>query len=186
MHGPIRFAKHNSLCSGYNKIITLVLTAPPYVFSALFSLAYARSSGYFNERTWHIVGGNTLGIVGFVLACATTGMAPRYVSCFLFAAGSYCTGSIILSWAATNVTDSHEKKAVTMALVNFSAVGANVYTAYLWPATDGPRYIMGLGSSAGFCFVCILAAIGTQFALKRENAKRLREDDSGEVRLYAL
>lgn len=85
-----------------------------------------------------------------------------------------------------NTTDSHEKKAVTMAMINFSAVAANIYTAYLWPSSDGPRYIKGLGSSAGFCAVCILTALGTWFALRRENAKRLREDDSGEVRLYAL
>ncbi|KAL6410654.1 major facilitator superfamily transporter [Ilyonectria robusta] len=171
---------------GYGKITTLLLTAPPYVFSALFSLAFARSSGYFNERTWHIASGNALGIVGFVLACATTGLAPRYAACFLFAAGSYCTGSIILGWAATNTADSHEKKAVTMAMVNFSAVLANVYTAYLWPTSDGPRYLMGLGSSAGFCALCIAAAMAGRIVFQRENAKRLRGASGGEVRLYVI
>ncbi|KAF4472145.1 major facilitator superfamily transporter [Fusarium albosuccineum] len=170
---------------GYGKITSLLLTTPPYIFSALFSLAFARSSGFFNERTWHVVGGNVIAVVGFVLACATTGTAPRYAACFLFAAGSYCTGSIILGWAATNMADSHEKRAVTMAIVNFSAVLANVYTAYLWPKSDGPRYLVGLGSSAGFCGLCMLAALIAMAAFKRENSKR-RQQDGPEVKPYVL
>ena len=129
--------------------------------------------------------GNGIAIVGFVLACATTGTAPRYVACFIFAAGSYCTGSIILGWAATNSSDSHEKKAVTMAAVNFSAVLANVYTAYLWPKSDGPRYLMGLGSSAGFCALCIATAVVALLAFRRENRKRLRENGA-QAKLYVI
>lgn len=172
--------------SGYNNTITLVLTSPPYIFSALFSLALARSSGYFNDRTWHIVGGNLFAIVGFVLACATTGLAPRYAACFLFAAGSYSTGSIILGWASANVADSHEKKAVTLAMVNFSAVAANVYTAYLWPDSDSPRFIIGLGSSVGFSFVCGLVAIVAWYLFRRSNSKRLGEASGDNVKLYAI
>uniref|UniRef100_A0A8H7N2S4 Major facilitator superfamily (MFS) profile domain-containing protein n=1 Tax=Bionectria ochroleuca TaxID=29856 RepID=A0A8H7N2S4_BIOOC len=171
---------------GYNNTITLVLTSPPYIFSALFSLALARSSGYFNDRTWHIVGGNLFAIVGFVLACATTGLAPRYAACFLFAAGSYSTGSIILGWASANVADSHEKKAVTLAMVNFSAVAANVYTAYLWPDSDSPRFIIGLGSSVGFSFVCGLVAIVAWYLFRRSNSKRLGEASGDNVKLYAI
>jgi hypothetical protein len=172
--------------SGYKNTITLVLTSPPYIFSALFSLALARSSGYFNDRTWHIVGGNLFAIVGFVLACATTGLAPRYAACFLFAAGSYSTGSIILGWASANVADSHEKKAVTLAMVNFSAVAANVYTAYLWPDSDSPRFIIGLGSSVGFSFVCGLVAIVAWYLFRRSNSKRLGEASGDNVKLYAI
>jgi hypothetical protein len=162
------------------------LTSPPFVFAALFGLALAKSSSHFNERTCHIVGGNVVALVGFVLACATTRLTPRYVACFLFAAGSYSTGSIILGWVSTNIADSHEKKSVALALVNFSAVGANIYTAYLWPKSDGPRYIMGLSSSAAFCIACAAVAVLNNVLMRRENGKRLREAENEPSRLYVL
>ncbi|KAF4492397.1 putative transporter [Colletotrichum fructicola Nara gc5] len=170
---------------GYDRTITLVLTSPPYVFAAMFALALSWSSGRFDERAWHIYGGNALTVVGFAVACATTSVAPRYVACFLFAAGSYSTGSIILGWAAANVVDSHEKKAVTMAMVNFSAVAANIYTAYLWPDSDSPRFLVGLGSSIGFCVMCMLSAHFAWFLFRRLNRQRLREADGDSVKLFA-
>ncbi|KAH9240687.1 hypothetical protein K456DRAFT_1931578 [Colletotrichum gloeosporioides 23] len=158
---------------GYDRTITLVLTSPPYVFAAMFALALSWSSGRFDERAWHIY------------ACATTSVAPRYVACFLFAAGSCSTGSIILGWAAANVVDSHEKKAVTMAMVNFPAVAANIYTAYLWPDSDSPRFLVGLGSSIGFCVMCMLSAHFAWFLFRRLNKQRVREADGDSVRLFA-
>lgn len=122
--------------------------------------------------------------MGFVLACATTSLAPRYVACFLFAAGSYSTGSIILGWAAANVVDSHEKKAVTLALVNFAAVAANVYTAYLWPDSDSPRFLTGLGSSIAFCVLCMASAVFALVLFNRSNKQRLQEMSHGSVRLF--
>ena len=139
----------------------------------------------FNERTYHIVSGNILAVVGFILACTIKALAPRYVSCFLFAAGGYSTGSIIPG-RASSVTVSPEKKAVTLASVNFAAVSANVYTAYLWPSSDGPTYLMGLGSSAGFSAVCAAIAVVTMLVFKAKNRKLLREHHGDDVRLYVL
>lgn len=72
-----------------------------------------------------------------------------------------------------------------MAAVNFSAVLANVYTAYLWPKSDGPRYLMGLGSSAGFCALCMAIAVVARFAFRRENRSRLR-DNGTDIKLYVM
>lgn len=171
--------------SGYDRTTTLVFTSPPYVFAAMFALALSWSSGRFDERAWHIYGGNALAVVGFAVACATTSVAPRYVACFLFVAGSYSTGSIILGWTAANVFDSHEKKAVTVAIVNFSAVAANIYTAYLWPDSDSPRLLVGLGSSIGLCVMCMLSAPFTLFLSRRLNRQRLRQADGDSVKLFA-
>lgn len=151
----------------------------------MFALGLSWSSGRFDERAWHIYGGNALAVVGFAVACATTTVAPRYLACFLFAAGSYSTGSIILGWTATNVADSHEKKAVAMAMVNFSAVAANIYTAYLWPDSDSPRFLMGLRSSIGFCVMCMFSANFAWFLFRRLNKQRLREAEGDSVKLFA-
>ncbi|KAF5526055.1 MFS transporter prlL [Colletotrichum aenigma] len=170
---------------GYDRTTTLVFTSPPCVFAAMFALALSWSSGRVDERAWHIYGGNALAVVGFAVACATTSVAPRYVACFLFVAGSYSTGSIILGWAAANVFDSHEKKAVTVAIVNFSAVAANIYTAYLWPDSDSPRLLVGLGSSIGLYVMCMLSAPFTLFLFRRLNRQRLRQADGDSVKLFA-
>jgi Na+/melibiose symporter-like transporter len=40
---------------------------------------------------------------------------------------------------------------------------ASIYGAYLWPATDAPRYKMGLATTASFCFACAISAIAGKY-----------------------
>lgn len=74
---------------GYSTTITLVITAPPYICAGIFSVALAWSSGRRNEKSWHIVGGMTVALVGFIMAAASLNTGVRFVSLFLFATGAY-------------------------------------------------------------------------------------------------
>jgi len=50
-------------------------------------------------------------------------------------------------------------------------------TPYLWPKTDGPRYSIALGSSAGFSVATALLAWLAKIIMIRRN-KKLRESDN--------
>ncbi|KAF3798011.1 hypothetical protein GCG54_00003913 [Colletotrichum gloeosporioides] len=73
----------------------------------------------------------------------------------------------------------------TMAIVNFSAVAANIYTAYLGPDSESPRFLVGIGNSTGFCVMCMLSAHFIWFLFRRLHRQQLRAPDGDSVKLFA-
>lgn len=169
---------------GFTPIITLVLTCPPYLLSGFVGYAVGISSGKYNERTWHITICMGIALVGFVVSCATLNTAARYVSCFLFASGAYAVNSVILGWVSATMGQTSEKKAVSLGVVNVVANASYIYTAYLYPSSDGPRYLTAMGSNSAFAAATILTAWGLKIWLMRENKKIRASGDESRV-LYA-
>ncbi|KAK1708766.1 vitamin H transporter [Colletotrichum lupini] len=156
---------------GFNDTITLVLTCPPYLISGIFGYLVGISSGKYNERTWHITACMGIAIVGFVISCATLNTAARYISCFLFASGAYAVNSCILGWVSATLGSTQEKKAVSLSIVNVIANASYIYTAYLYPKSDGPRYLTAMSSNAAFAFACIAGTWALRFWLVSTNKK---------------
>ncbi len=92
--------------------------------------------------------------------------------------GTWSALPIVLAWTPNVITYPNEKRAVSQAFVNmgmpspqrclpahasynmFSVANlSSIYGAYLWPANDAPRYVMGLATTSAFCFACALSAI---------------------------
>lgn len=81
---------------GFERTITLVLTAPPYILAAAVGILQAWSSGRMNERTWHITASKGIAIVGFIISVATLNVGARYFSIYLFVAFSFGVNNILL------------------------------------------------------------------------------------------
>lgn len=167
---------------GFDDTITLVLTCPPYLVSGFFGYFAGLSSGRFNERTWHITACMSAAIVGFVISCATLNVAARYVSCFLFASGAYAVNSMILGWVSATLGSTPEKKAVSLSIVNVIANASYIYTAYLYPESDGPRYLTAMASNTAFACACILGTWALRFWLVWTNKKLDRSGDTSNTR----
>ncbi|KAF8741143.1 hypothetical protein AX14_005739 [Amanita brunnescens Koide BX004] len=124
---------------GYDPTISLVLVAPPFLFTTLFSFFWARHSDKTQERFWHMSLSYGLGIIGFIISIATTNIAARYVSMFLMAQ-SYAGFIVLYAWMSNTIARPASKRAVALALINgFSQLG-NVAGSYVWPAMWGPTY----------------------------------------------
>jgi hypothetical protein len=115
-------------------------------------------------------------MVGFIISCATLNVPARYISCFLFASGAYAVNSVILGWVSATLGQTTEKKAVSLSIVNVVANASYIYTAYLYPKGDGPKYLTAMASNAAFAFACIASAWYLRFWLKRTNKKLQREN----------
>ena len=98
---------------GFNRTVTLVLTCPPFLFAGAAGILTGWSSGRMHERTWHITIGLSVAIVGFVIAASTLNTAGRYIACFIFPVGAYSVNSVIIGWAASTLSQTKEKKAVS-------------------------------------------------------------------------
>lgn len=162
---------------GFNTTITLVLTCPPYLLSAFVSVAVSWSSGHFNERTWHITASKAVAIVGFVVGTATLGIGSRYFAMVLFVGATYGVNNIVLAWTAAVLGQTDEKKAVALAIVNSLGNLSFVYTPYLWPDSDAPRFGMAMYASVGFSAGVIVCAWIMRLVLQRINRKIRAADD---------
>jgi hypothetical protein len=136
------------------------------------------SSGKFNERTWHITAMMGLAVVGFLISATTLNIAARYISCFLFASGVYSVNSVILGWVSGTLGQTPEKKAISLSMVNVVSMASFIYTPYLYPKSDGPKYVIAMSSNASFSAACILAAWAMRVWLQKQNRKLKRDGDS--------
>lgn len=168
---------------GLGQTLTLVLTCPPYLIAGAVTIAVSWSSGKYNERTWHITISKLVATAGFVAACATMNLAGRYVAMVVFTIGTYGVNSLILGWCGSVCAQTKEKKAVAISIVTSLMNVSFVWTPYLWPKQDGPRYAVALGSSAGFSLATAALAWVAKIVMKRRN-QRLRESESEEQNFY--
>lgn len=169
---------------GFNDTVTLVLTCPPYLVATFTSVAVSWSSGHFNERVWHVTISKLLACVGFAVACGTMNIGARYFAMILFVGATYGVNNINIAWTAATLGQTDEKKAVAIAITNTLGNLASVYTPYLWPDSDAPRFVMAMCASIGFSIGVILLAWVMRVILTRENRK-IREADPDAVNFYA-
>lgn len=168
---------------GFNQTVTLVLTCPPYLIAGVVTILVSWSSGKLNERTWHITISKAVATIGFVTACLTMNLAGRYISMVVFTIGTYGVNSLILGWCGSTCGQTKEKKAVALGIVTTVMNVSFVWTPYLWPKSDGPRYVIALSSSAAFSIATALLAWLAKFMLRRRN-RRLRESDDETINFY--
>ncbi|KAK3077061.1 hypothetical protein LTS18_011314 [Coniosporium uncinatum] len=170
---------------GFSQTITLVLTCPPYLIAGAVTILVSWSSGKFNERTWHITISKTVATIGFIAACATLDTAGRYTSMVIFTVGTYGVNSLILGWCGSTCGQTKEKKAVAIGIVSTVMNASFIWTPYLWPKSDGPRYATALGASAGFSVAtAALAWLAKIIMIKRNKAIRQMDDEATNFYVY--
>ncbi|KAH7125945.1 major facilitator superfamily transporter [Dactylonectria macrodidyma] len=168
---------------GFNTTITLVLTCPPYLVAGAITILVSWSSGKMNERTWHITISKAVAVIGFVSAAATLNTAGRYASMVVFTIGTYGVNSLILGWCASVCGQTKEKKAVAISMVTMIMNISFIWTPYLWPSSDEPRYAIAMGSSAAFSIATAALAWLVKILMLRRN-KRLRASDDETTNYY--
>ncbi|KAK4955817.1 hypothetical protein LTR10_006756 [Elasticomyces elasticus] len=102
----------------------------------------------------------------------------------VFAIGTYAVNSIILGWVSATCGQTKEKKSVSLAIVNTIANASFIWTPYLWPDSDEPRYAIAMSSSAAFSFACAAGAWGMRIWLKRAN-KKIRQSNDESILAFA-
>lgn len=167
----------------FNTTITLVLTCPPYLIAGAITILVSWSSGKFNERTWHITASKAVAVVGFVAAAATDNIVGRYISMVIFTIGTYGVNSLILGWCGSVCGQTKEKKAVAISMVTMIMNISFIWTPYLWPKSDEPRYVTAMASSAAFSIATALLAWLAKVLMLRRN-KKIRASDNEATVFY--
>jgi MFS family permease len=155
---------------GYSHTVTLLLTAPIWLFAFFACLANGLHSDRVQERTLHIIVPLLFGIVGFIISSTTTSLGARFFALFI-EASSYAGYTCVLGWIAPSIPTPRYKKAVALALINaFSQLG-NISASYVWPKKWGPKYWQSNTISSAMFVACIALVLLHRAMLKRENAQ---------------
>jgi hypothetical protein len=136
-----------------------------------------------NERTWHITISKAVATAGFIAAAETLSTAGRYASMVVFTIGTYGVNSLILGWCGSVCGQTKEKKAVAVGIVTTVMNVSFIWTPYLWPKSDEPRYRMAMASSAAFSVATALLAWLAKVIMVRRNRK-LRQSEAETTAFY--
>lgn len=83
----------------------------------------------------------------------------------------------------TVFVETKEKKSASIAIVTTIMNASFIWTPYLWPKSDEPRYAIAMGASAGFSLATFLLAWLAKFMLMRRNNK-LRQSNNETTTFY--
>ncbi|GJN93243.1 hypothetical protein Rhopal_006290-T1 [Rhodotorula paludigena] len=160
----------------FNRINTLLLTAPPYIVAAIFSLILSRLSDRKPERCFHFCIPLMFGMLGFIIAAATTNIAARYFSIFLMLSGLHGNFNILLAWYSGCFPRPRAKRAMAIAIINALGNIAQIWSPYMWPKSDGPKYSTAFITNIVMTGLAICLCITLRFFLGRANAQMDREE----------
>lgn len=154
---------------GFNTINTLLLTAPPYICTALFCLFNTWYSDRTGKRSPHMIYPSIAALVGIIITIATTKTAARYFALFLMLPGTYGCFQISSAWMANIASRPQKARAIALAMNNSMCNLALVWTPYLYPSSAGPRYTVDWGVNLGLTVVTIASSVVLSLALRRAN-----------------
>ncbi|KIX92719.1 uncharacterized protein Z520_11571 [Fonsecaea multimorphosa CBS 102226] len=156
---------------GYGDIASLLLTAPPYVLCVITAFFNAWHADRTGERFFHVTVPLYVAVGSFILAAATTATAPRYVAMMLMVPGVYTGYVVALGWISNTMPRPPAKRAAALAAINAVSNTSSIYASYMFPKSDGPRYVLAMSVCSATAFVAICAATVLRLILVRLNRK---------------
>ncbi|EAW07180.1 putative MFS transporter [Aspergillus clavatus NRRL 1] len=160
----------------YSRIVTLLLTAPPYCLAVISAFANAWHSDRTGEKYWHITLPLYISVAAFIIAATTTGVAPRYVSMMLMVPSLYASFVVALGWISSTLPRPASKRAAALAAINCVSNASSIYASYMYPDSDAPRFVIAMSVNCVTAFIAILSGTVLRIILVRLNKKLDRGD----------
>ncbi|RCK66205.1 hypothetical protein Cantr_01934 [Candida viswanathii] len=149
----------------FTRTVTLCLTAPPYVIAVVATFLWSMHADRTGERFWHITIPLLLSLAAFIIGAALLNIGARYFSMCLMVPSLYCAFVVILTWISNCCPRPPAKRAAAIALVNCLSNSTSIWNAYLYPASDAPRYLVAFCCNCGFIVASIAFAVGLRIRL---------------------
>lgn len=153
----------------FDSMITLCLTAPPYCIAVVTTFIWSWHSDRTGERFWHIVLPLIVALIAFIIAVSTLNTGARYFAMCLMPTGLYCPFIIIISCMSICVPRPPLKRAISLSIMNCLANSTSIWNAYLYPATNAPRYSIAMACNCAFIGLAALFALLLKLYLNRLN-----------------
>ncbi|KAJ7064314.1 MFS general substrate transporter [Mycena amicta] len=124
---------------GFNTTISLLLAAPPWIFSSLLCCLNAWDADRTGERFFHTTRLWWIVIIGYIISLSTSNTGARYFSMFLMACG-HAAFPMTAAWVSNVIPRPPAKRAAAIGIVNGIGNIGNLMGSYTWKAEWGPNY----------------------------------------------
>lgn len=155
----------------FSRVITLCLTAPPYIVAVISTFIWALHADRTGERFWHVVSPLVIALVSFIIAVSTLNTGARYFAMVIMVPSIYCSFTTILSWMSNSVPRPPLKRAIALSLMNCLSNSASIWNAYLYPSSSAPRYTVAFTCNCVFIVLAIVCAIALKWRLQILNKR---------------
>ncbi|THX36481.1 high-affinity nicotinic acid transporter [Aureobasidium pullulans] len=156
---------------GYTSLQANYLTIPVYIFATLTLITATFTSDRLQKRAIVLAILPIAPIIGFIIACSTASHAAGYFAMFLCGAGIYSYNCLILTWISTNLAPDYKRSMAMPFFVSLANI-SGVVSSQIYPSTDGPRYLMGNGVSAGTETLALCGVVAVWWTLRRRNLEK--------------
>jgi MFS family permease len=153
---------------GYNKTISLLLVAPPYVFMVIWSFLHSVVSDRVNNRFWFVLYPVPIVIVGAFVFMFTSSFGARYFSLFLLIF-IFAMNGTIYAWIANAIPRPPAKRAAALAFVNSVGNAASIWTPFTYTDKSAPYYRVAMGVNVGLTALAGICAVILRFYLQYQN-----------------
>ncbi|KAM0790156.1 hypothetical protein ACM66B_005475 [Microbotryomycetes sp. NB124-2] len=155
---------------GYSTELSLCLSAPPYVFAAIYTFVGATIADKYRMRAPVIIFNALFCTVGLFVMGFAKQLGVRYFGSFLAIAGCQANVPAVLAYQANNIL-RHSKRAVASAIViGLGGVGG-IFASLVYRQKDFPRYLPGIGATIGCQGAICLMCIAMTFYFRAKNKK---------------
>ncbi|KAI7881294.1 MFS general substrate transporter [Lichtheimia hyalospora FSU 10163] len=158
---------------GFTALTAQAMSAPPYAFACVATIAVAMHADRKGERGLHIAIPAVVGMVGYVLLVTLKdkGSVAMYVAACITATGVFGPIAPMLSWFSNNFGGQTKRGVATAIIVSLGniggAMGGQVYQAW-----DAPHYTRGHTICAALMACAIVLSVIYKLLLIRMNKKR--------------
>ena len=156
------------------------LTVPCFVWSMMVYFAAAFISDAINRRGVFCFLGAIVCIVGHVMLIAGRNVATTFAGCFVVATGLFTVSGLALTWLPSNMP-RYGKRSTAVGMQLMIGNSAGVAAPYLYPTTDGPRYVMGHAVTAATLGLSAVITLVLWAAYARSNKRRREGREDGKM-----
>ncbi|RIB00619.1 major facilitator superfamily domain-containing protein [Gigaspora rosea] len=156
---------------GFDPLKSQLLTVPPYLTGWCISLVITLHSDKTKERSFHLIFGGCLAIIGFFGLAMFENINLLYASTFFCTTGISTFLPILKAWIYSKFSTPHDKRAIALAMVTSFSNISGVLASMLYPTNDGPRYFKGHITNAFLLVLVVILAVIVRFMLINENKK---------------
>jgi predicted MFS family arabinose efflux permease len=117
---------------------------------------------------WQFISGlSGIGCVLFIAVTTSRDKMAQYVLT-IFAFGTiYACSPLVKTWVADVIPQPAAKRSIAIALINAIGNASSIYSSWLWPNKDAPRYIPGFATTTAWLgILCICAMVFAYFFKK--------------------
>lgn len=155
----------------FDRVITLCLTAPPYILAVISTFIWALHADKTGERFWHVVSPLLIALASFIISVSTLNTGAPYFAMVIMVPSIYCSFTTILSWMSNSVPRPPLKRAIALSLLNCLSNSASIWNAYLYPSSAAPRYTVAFTCNCVFIALAIACAVALRLRLQILNRR---------------